>query len=185
MGRRVRLKCYLGCCASESGCLSSSFILHQDESQQSRSPHLIIEVYRIRLPPSLPHLLLHRPLRLVYRSALLSIRSSLFTQCIEIAHFSPFPCFGFILLSIPNFSVKKSKGKKVADKTQASGSQRRSQSVRSPSPRLSSHHGVVNSEGELMRVIVFRRLSLPASLLEPIPNLEYWQYADRADIFAA
>lgn len=30
-----------------------------------------------------------------------------------------------------------------------------------------------------------RRLSLPASLLEPIPNLEYWQYADRADIFAA
>lgn len=29
------------------------------------------------------------------------------------------------------------------------------------------------------------RLSLPASLLEPIPNLEYWQYADRADIFAA
>ncbi|ORX35858.1 hypothetical protein BD324DRAFT_629290 [Kockovaella imperatae] len=29
------------------------------------------------------------------------------------------------------------------------------------------------------------RLSLPASLLEPIPNLEYWQYLDRADIFAA
>ncbi|WVQ81738.1 hypothetical protein IAT38_003863 [Cryptococcus sp. DSM 104549] len=29
------------------------------------------------------------------------------------------------------------------------------------------------------------RLSLPASLLEPIPNLEYWQYADRADILAA
>lgn len=29
------------------------------------------------------------------------------------------------------------------------------------------------------------RLSLPASLLEPVPNLEYWQYADRADIFAA
>ncbi|KAK1921849.1 hypothetical protein DB88DRAFT_499401 [Papiliotrema laurentii] len=29
------------------------------------------------------------------------------------------------------------------------------------------------------------RLSLPASLLEPIPNLEYWQYADRADVFAA
>ncbi|WWC86563.1 uncharacterized protein L201_001440 [Kwoniella dendrophila CBS 6074] len=29
------------------------------------------------------------------------------------------------------------------------------------------------------------RISLPASLLEPIPNLEYWQYADRADIFAA
>lgn len=29
------------------------------------------------------------------------------------------------------------------------------------------------------------RLSLPASLLEPIPNLEYWQYGDRADFFAA
>ncbi|KAK8847695.1 hypothetical protein IAR55_005554 [Kwoniella newhampshirensis] len=29
------------------------------------------------------------------------------------------------------------------------------------------------------------RLSLPASLLEPVPNLEYWTYADRADIFAA
>ena len=28
------------------------------------------------------------------------------------------------------------------------------------------------------------RLSLPASLLEPIPNLEYWHYADRPDIFA-
>lgn len=29
------------------------------------------------------------------------------------------------------------------------------------------------------------RLSLPASLMEPIPNLEYWQYADRPDFFAA
>ncbi|KAI5453583.1 hypothetical protein NCC49_005408 [Naganishia albida] len=29
------------------------------------------------------------------------------------------------------------------------------------------------------------RLSLPASLLEPIPNLEYWSYCDRADFFAA
>ncbi|KAG7529415.1 hypothetical protein FFLO_05687 [Filobasidium floriforme] len=29
------------------------------------------------------------------------------------------------------------------------------------------------------------RLSLPASLLEPIPNLEYWHYADRPDIFAS
>lgn len=29
------------------------------------------------------------------------------------------------------------------------------------------------------------RLSLPASLLEPIPNLEYWQYLDRPDIFTA
>lgn len=31
----------------------------------------------------------------------------------------------------------------------------------------------------------FRRLSLPASLLEPIPNLEYWHYLDRPDMFAA
>jgi hypothetical protein len=30
-----------------------------------------------------------------------------------------------------------------------------------------------------------RRLSLPASLMEPIPNLEYWHYLDRPDIFAA
>ncbi|KAI5121130.1 hypothetical protein M0805_002802 [Coniferiporia weirii] len=29
------------------------------------------------------------------------------------------------------------------------------------------------------------RLSLPASLLEPIPNLEYWQYLDRPDLFAS
>lgn len=29
------------------------------------------------------------------------------------------------------------------------------------------------------------RLSLPAHLLEPIPNLEYWQYLDRPDLFAA
>ncbi|KAH9059548.1 hypothetical protein EDB87DRAFT_764994 [Lactarius vividus] len=28
------------------------------------------------------------------------------------------------------------------------------------------------------------RLSLPASLLEPIPNLEYWHYLDRPDLFA-
>jgi len=34
-------------------------------------------------------------------------------------------------------------------------------------------------------LIVNRRLSLPASLLEPIPNLEYWNYLDRPDIFAA
>jgi hypothetical protein len=33
-------------------------------------------------------------------------------------------------------------------------------------------------------IIHKRRLSLPASLLEPIPNLEYWHYADRPDIFA-
>ncbi|KAF8804607.1 hypothetical protein BYT27DRAFT_7106663 [Phlegmacium glaucopus] len=29
------------------------------------------------------------------------------------------------------------------------------------------------------------RLSLPASLLEPVPNLEYWHYLDRPDYFAA
>ncbi|THG95184.1 hypothetical protein EW026_g6426 [Hermanssonia centrifuga] len=33
--------------------------------------------------------------------------------------------------------------------------------------------------------IASMRLSLPASLLEPIPNLEYWQYLDRPDLFAA
>ncbi|EAU82879.1 hypothetical protein CC1G_05501 [Coprinopsis cinerea okayama7 len=33
--------------------------------------------------------------------------------------------------------------------------------------------------------IASMRLSLPASLLEPIPNLEYWHYLDRADYFAA
>lgn len=33
--------------------------------------------------------------------------------------------------------------------------------------------------------LTFRRLSLPASLLEPIPNLEYWHYLDRPDVFAA
>ncbi|EJD03141.1 uncharacterized protein FOMMEDRAFT_146816 [Fomitiporia mediterranea MF3/22] len=29
------------------------------------------------------------------------------------------------------------------------------------------------------------RLSLPASLLEPVPNLEYWQYLDRPDLFVS
>ncbi|TCD62694.1 hypothetical protein EIP91_006554 [Steccherinum ochraceum] len=33
--------------------------------------------------------------------------------------------------------------------------------------------------------IATMRLSLPASLLEPIPNLEYWHYLDRPDLFAA
>ncbi|KAJ6572107.1 hypothetical protein B0H19DRAFT_1132582 [Mycena capillaripes] len=33
--------------------------------------------------------------------------------------------------------------------------------------------------------IAAMRLSLPASLLEPQPNLEYWQYLDRPDMFAA
>ncbi|KAI0938482.1 hypothetical protein AcW1_001792 [Taiwanofungus camphoratus] len=33
--------------------------------------------------------------------------------------------------------------------------------------------------------IASMRLSLPASLLEPIPNLEYWHYLDRPDLFAA
>jgi oxysterol-binding protein-related protein 9/10/11 len=32
--------------------------------------------------------------------------------------------------------------------------------------------------------IAAMRLSLPASLLEPIPNLEYWNYLDRPDLFA-
>ncbi|KAH0014856.1 hypothetical protein KCU71_g13276, partial [Aureobasidium melanogenum] len=29
------------------------------------------------------------------------------------------------------------------------------------------------------------RFSLPAQLMEPIPNLEYWHYLDRPDIFAS
>lgn len=33
--------------------------------------------------------------------------------------------------------------------------------------------------------IASMRLSLPASLLEPVPNLEYWHYLDRPDLFAA
>ncbi|KAG8897225.1 hypothetical protein FRB99_008355 [Tulasnella sp. 403] len=33
--------------------------------------------------------------------------------------------------------------------------------------------------------IAAMRLSLPASLLEPMPNLEYWHYLDRPDLFAA
>lgn len=33
--------------------------------------------------------------------------------------------------------------------------------------------------------IAAMRLSLPASLLEPMPNLEYWHYIDRPDLFAA
>ncbi|KAF9457913.1 hypothetical protein BDZ94DRAFT_157704 [Collybia nuda] len=33
--------------------------------------------------------------------------------------------------------------------------------------------------------IAAMRLSLPASLMEPIPNLEYWHYLDRPDVFAA
>ncbi|KAH7882303.1 hypothetical protein F5I97DRAFT_343960 [Phlebopus sp. FC_14] len=33
--------------------------------------------------------------------------------------------------------------------------------------------------------IAAMRLSLPASLLEPLPNLEYWHYLDRPDLFAA
>ncbi|KAJ7255359.1 hypothetical protein C8J57DRAFT_607567 [Mycena rebaudengoi] len=33
--------------------------------------------------------------------------------------------------------------------------------------------------------IAAMRLSLPASLLEPMPNLEYWHYLDRPDMFAA
>lgn len=37
----------------------------------------------------------------------------------------------------------------------------------------------------LLRTISIRRISLPASLMEPIPNLEYWTYLDRPDLFAA
>ncbi|GJJ10614.1 hypothetical protein Clacol_004841 [Clathrus columnatus] len=33
--------------------------------------------------------------------------------------------------------------------------------------------------------IAAMRISLPASLLEPLPNLEYWTYLDRPDLFAA
>ncbi|KAG8714173.1 hypothetical protein FRC08_012279 [Ceratobasidium sp. 394] len=33
--------------------------------------------------------------------------------------------------------------------------------------------------------IATMRISLPASVLEPIPNLEYWNYLDRPDAFAA
>ncbi|KAG8760999.1 hypothetical protein FRC12_009470 [Ceratobasidium sp. 428] len=33
--------------------------------------------------------------------------------------------------------------------------------------------------------IATMRISLPASVLEPIPNLEYWNYLDRPDVFAA
>ncbi|KAF7291928.1 hypothetical protein MIND_01218200 [Mycena indigotica] len=33
--------------------------------------------------------------------------------------------------------------------------------------------------------IAAMRLSLPASLLEPVPNLEYWHYLDRPDMFVA
>jgi len=33
--------------------------------------------------------------------------------------------------------------------------------------------------------IASMRLSLPASLLEPVPNLEFWHYLDRPDLFAA
>lgn len=33
--------------------------------------------------------------------------------------------------------------------------------------------------------IAAMRLSLPASLMEPVPNLEYWNYLDRPDLFIA
>ncbi|KAF8325785.1 uncharacterized protein EI90DRAFT_2931268 [Cantharellus anzutake] len=55
-----------------------------------------------------------------------------------------------------------------------------------------------NSEGGRLKMIVqllkkclgvkdiaSMRISLPASLLEPIPNLEYWSYLDRPDLFVA
>ncbi len=33
-------------------------------------------------------------------------------------------------------------------------------------------------------IILLRRVSLPASLLDPVSNLEYWNYMDRPDLFA-
>lgn len=40
-------------------------------------------------------------------------------------------------------------------------------------------------EAEALNLYNDRRLSLPASLLEPIPNLEFSHYVDRPDMFAA
>ena len=44
---------------------------------------------------------------------------------------------------------------------------------------------LVRIVGCSMFIRTHRRLSLPASLLEPIPNLEYWHYLDRPDLMAA
>jgi hypothetical protein len=67
-----------------------------------------------------------------------------------------------------------------------------------PGPPISIPDAGDTGEGGKLRMIVgllkkalgvkdiaAMRLSLPASLLEPIPNLEYWQYLDRPDLFIA
>lgn len=67
-----------------------------------------------------------------------------------------------------------------------------------PGPPISVPDSSDTSEGSKLKMIVqlvkkslgvkdiaAMRLSLPASLLEPVPNLEYWQYLDRPDFFAA
>ncbi|PPQ74275.1 hypothetical protein CVT26_003899 [Gymnopilus dilepis] len=67
-----------------------------------------------------------------------------------------------------------------------------------PGPPISVPDSGETSEGGKLKMIVqlvkkclgvkdiaAMRLSLPASLLEPVPNLEYWNYLDRPDVFAA
>ncbi|GLB39104.1 putative OSBP family protein [Lyophyllum shimeji] len=67
-----------------------------------------------------------------------------------------------------------------------------------PGPPISVPESADAGEGGKLKMIVqlvkkclgvkdiaAMRLSLPASLMEPIPNLEYWHYLDRPDMFAA
>ncbi|KAG1815074.1 uncharacterized protein BJ212DRAFT_1359273 [Suillus subaureus] len=60
-----------------------------------------------------------------------------------------------------------------------------------PGPTISlPDSGDVGEGGKLSMIVqlvkkCLGRLSLPASLLEPLPNLEYWHYLDRPDLFAA
>ncbi|KAF4616483.1 hypothetical protein D9613_008697 [Agrocybe pediades] len=67
-----------------------------------------------------------------------------------------------------------------------------------PGPPISVPDSADTGEGGKLKMIVqlvkkclgvkdiaAMRLSLPASLLEPVPNLEYWNYLDRPDVFAA
>ncbi|KAH8810237.1 hypothetical protein DL96DRAFT_1716942 [Flagelloscypha sp. PMI_526] len=67
-----------------------------------------------------------------------------------------------------------------------------------PGPPISVPDSGEHSEGGKLKMIVglvkkalgvkdiaAMRLSLPASLLEPVPNLEYWGYLDRPDVFAS
>ncbi|KAG6331828.1 hypothetical protein ID866_7258 [Astraeus odoratus] len=67
-----------------------------------------------------------------------------------------------------------------------------------PGPPISVPDSADTGEGGKLKMIVqlvkkclgvkdiaAMRLSLPASLLEPLPNLEYWHYLDRPDLFAA